>query len=62
MQGEDLASVLVDHVQPRKSVHDEDAVAQRCYETSDGRWYKTSCNCVRVLFRSFDWFDQADLA
>lgn len=38
-QGEDLAAVLVDHVQPRKTIHDEDAVAQRCYQTSDERWY-----------------------
>ncbi len=60
-QGEDLAAVLVDRVQPRKTIHDEDAVMGRCYETSDGRWYGTeqlsSCkglSCRRVFALSFD--------
>ena len=36
--GEDLACTLVDRVQPRKTVTEQDGVSTRCYECSDERW------------------------
>ena len=36
--GEDLVATLVDGVQPRKTITDQDGVSTRCYETGDERW------------------------